>query len=379
MLDTIVIRPNSSRDHPLDCGQMIENLFFYKNTIAHIGRHEIRTLFDLADVDVLENLLRLPYLKMYYNNSHAGVMMQGDGVRGVDSFGLADLDLEKELYEESFQHRKDKQRSVKFSKKISRLLKVYQLPEDFNKTLIEQLKDEEFRSKVLKATIKSQYPENKWSLDNSHYELEFLDATRFKVHTDIDFGTTDKVTIDSPLLALINACEDIQVMSEFSSEISVPEFNSEIIRLKLGNAFDVVNKEQKPIEVFTRVDIEDSFALREAINSKQILVKAVLKLFENAEKHRWIIRDLPPNTELLLEYLEALRNNSKFDNIYLKTLRFYLFNGAGFLLNAINPAIGIPATVGLNAFDAFLLDKLIQKWTPHQLIEGELRPILAKA
>ena len=53
MFESIIIRPNSYLNHPLDYGQLIENLFFYKKTIAHIGRNEIKTLFSLAEVDVL--------------------------------------------------------------------------------------------------------------------------------------------------------------------------------------------------------------------------------------------------------------------------------------------------------------------------------------
>lgn len=375
MPETIVIRPNSSRKHPLDYGQMIENLFFYRNTIAHIGRNEIRSLFDLADVDVLERLLSLQDLSVYYNNSHTGVT-DTNGIRTVDSFGLANLDLEKELYEESFQHRKDKLRSRKFAKKISRKLKVYELPNNFNKVLIENLRDEQFRKKVLIATVKNYHPNHSWDLESSHYDLEFLDDTRFKIRTDINFDETNLVGLDSPILALVNAVEDLQVMSEFSSEISVPEFNSEIIRMKLNATLESINPQQKGIEVFNHFDLEESWALREAINNKQIHVKAVLNLFDKAQKHRWIIKELPPDIELTLEYIEELRRSTLFDRLPFKAVRFYLFNGAGFILSQLNPEVGIPATIGLNAFDTFLLDKLINKWTPNQFIEGELRPLL---
>jgi len=144
MFESILIRPNSSQGLSLDCGQMIESLFFYNKTIVHIGREEIKTLFDLADVDVLEELFKLPYLKVYYNNSHSGIMNQ-DGIFSLDFFGLANADIEEELYNESFAYRHDESKSKKFAKKLSRLIQIYELPNSINKSLTELVKDEEFR------------------------------------------------------------------------------------------------------------------------------------------------------------------------------------------------------------------------------------------
>ena len=115
MFDSIIIRPNSSRSHALDCGQMVENLFFIKKTIVHIGRPEIKSLFNLAETDVLEQLLKLPSISIYFNNSHAAIC-RNDKVRSVDSIGLAELDIEKELQEESLSESNDEFKSRKFAK-----------------------------------------------------------------------------------------------------------------------------------------------------------------------------------------------------------------------------------------------------------------------
>lgn len=44
MFESILIRPNEDRNHPLNCGQVIENMFFYNKTIVHIGRSDIKKL-----------------------------------------------------------------------------------------------------------------------------------------------------------------------------------------------------------------------------------------------------------------------------------------------------------------------------------------------
>ena len=96
MFESLLIRPNSRRDYPLYCGHMIESLFFYGKTNVHIGRNEIKILFDLAEIDVLEDLLELPDLSIFFNNSHAALVFDSE-IYNVDTYGLGNLDIEKEL------------------------------------------------------------------------------------------------------------------------------------------------------------------------------------------------------------------------------------------------------------------------------------------
>lgn len=376
MFNSIIIRPNSSREHPVDFGQVIENLFFYQNTTLHIGREEIKTLFTLADVDVLEQLLSLPYLSVYFNNSHTAVG-NNNNVRFVDSISLVDLDLEKELYQESFNLGKDVQKSKKFSKKISRLLKIHELPQDFHKILNEQLQDNTYRQKVVEELFKVKNPHA--NLENLEFNLEYLDADRFKVHTNINFEENDKITVDDPILAIINACEDLHVMSENSSEISIPEFNSKMLRLKISSILEKSNEALKEIEVFNHYVYDDSWALREAINSKKIHVKPILAVLKKAEKYKHWLKELPDNSNLINEYFEKVEEKTVLEKMPLKGIKFYFFNTAQAILNQLPDGVGIPAGLALSAFETFLLDNLIQKkWKPNQFINNELRPLLKK-
>ncbi len=377
MFDSILIRPNSHRGHSLDYGQVIENLFFYQETIAHIGRTEIPGLFELADVDVLEQLLRLPSLSIYYNNSHTGIGNDND-IHFVDSFGLANLDLEKELYEESFRYKGDAFKSRKFSKKLARLIKVHELPKDFNKVMNEQLKDKEFRDKVLIETINHYQPNHGIHFEDLRFELEFLDDNNFKIHSNFDtIGINQNLIVDnSPILSLINACEDLFVMSESASEVSLPEFNSKIIRLKVNSSIERGTKSQKEIEVFNHYNFNESWALREAINSKRIHVKAAINILRKGDKYKSWLQNLPQDSNLMFEYVQKIQEHNVLESLPAKAIRFYVFNGLGAILSEIKPEVGIPFTLALNAFDTFILDNLGKKWTPNQFIESELRPLI---
>lgn len=377
MFESILIRPNSSREHSLDFGQLIENLFFYNKTIAHIGRHEIRGLFDLAEVDVLERLLQLEELSVYYNNSHTAIIKQGE-IHAVDSVGLANLDLEKELYEESFRYKKDRLRSRKFSKKLSRLIHTYELPADFHKILNEQLNDDDFRNQVLNETIREYQPDFKGEFKELRYELEFVNDTNFKIHTNFDTLGIDvnRIKDDSPILSLINACEDLQVMSEFSAEVSLPEFNSKIIRLKVDSAIEKGVKAKREIEVFSHFAFDKSWALREAVNKKKVHLKAVLQILQKGSKYKEWLQGLPDDSNLMFAYVQKVQEGNILESMPAKAIRFYFFNGLTAILGAINSEVGIPLGLAVSAFDTFLLEKLGKNWKPSQFIEGELRPLL---
>ena len=375
MFDSIIIRPNSSRSHALDCGQMIENLFFYKKTIVHIGRHEIKSLFNLAETDVLEQLLKLPSISIYFNNSHAAIC-RNDNIRSVDSVGLAELDIEKELYQESLSESNDEYKSRKFAKKISRLIKTYELPKGLNGAMTDQLKDKGFMRKVLVETIKEYYPNLKYDADDLRYDLEFLDEMNFKVHTNIIFNETSPDDVDSPLLAIINTCADLQVMSENLSDISLPEFNSKMIRLKMNSLLQQSSKSSKEIEIFSHFVFDEARALREAINTKKVFLRTLLQPLQKAEKFKEWLNELPNDSNLMYEYLEKIEERSILEKLPFKAIRFYLVNSLGEILSQIDPSISVPLIITLNAFDTFLLSNFSKKWKPNQFIENDLRPLV---
>jgi len=161
----------------------------------------------------------------------------------------------------------------------------------------------------------------------------------------------------------------MQVISEFSSEILLPDHRSSIVRIKTNSLIEKTIKSQKEIEVFNHFVFDESWALREAINKKQLHVKAILPILRKAQKYKEWLRDLPADRNLIREYQEKVEEKNILERLDFKAIRFYLFTGAGVILSAIKPEIGIPATLGLSTFDTFLLDSLYKQWKPNQFIE----------
>lgn len=371
------IRPNSYFNNAIIFGQIIENLFFYKQTIAHIGRHEIKSLYTLADVDVVEELLKYHGLNIYYNNSHSGISNQ-DGIRFIDLFSLANLDLEKELYTESFAFSGDKKRCRKFARKISRLIKEYNLPKEFNKNIYSDIKNESFLNQILIDRLSDHNPDLWTIVDKLHMEMEFLDDTHFKIHSNFkELGVDPKqFSPDSVLTRIASASEDLQVMAENASEINTSERNARVIHAKIGSALDQATKSKREKEVFSHYVFDDSWALSEAINKKRIHVKAALQVLRKAERYKAWLQDIPNDANLMREYVAKAGEKNILERMPAKAIRFYIFNGLAEILSTLDPAIGLPLTLTASAFDTFLLEKLGTQWKPNQFIEQDLRPLV---
>ena len=242
--------------------------------------------------------------------------------------------------------------------------------------MTDQLKDDAFLNKVLPATIRQYYPNLNYDGNTMRYELEFLNENDFRIHSNIIFDEENPNDIDSPILALINTCEDLQVMSENFTEISLPEFNAEMIRIKMNSILKQSTKSVEEINVFNHFVFDETRALREGINNKNIFIKTLLKPLYKAEKFKSWLNDLPNDSNLMYEYLEKIEEKSILEKLPFKAIKFYLMNGLEAILTQLNPALSIPLIVGLNAFDTFLLSNLSKDWKPNQFIENELRPIV---
>lgn len=352
---------------------MIENLFFYNKTIVHIGREDIPKLFALADVDVLETLLRRYNLTILFNNSFPAIKHEGEA-RSVTYIHI-ELDVEKELHDAALEYSHDPLRSRKFAKKLSRLIGVHEYASTLAPLLNEELKNREFLKRIV-DTVLQRRGMLQHSKADARFELEFLNSQTFKIHTNIDTSNPELFNVDVPILALINAVEDLKVMADNASEISLPEYDSTFLRLKANDILYKSNRSQREIDVFNHFVYNESWALREAINTKKLHVKAVLKTLDKADKYREWLQGLPDDGNLMAEYVAKIEEKSVLESLPFKAIRFYIFNSLYAIASAANPLAAVPINVVLSAFDSFVLDKLGGQWKPNQFIENELRPLV---
>lgn len=340
-----------------------------------MGRAELYELTKAYHEKDLEALLKRKNLSIYYKNSHTMVGSEND-IHFVDSMGLHELDIEKLLFTESKLHTHDRTKSRAIARRLAPYFKEYQLPQDFASTLSEQLKDEEFRQLAAVQTLKYYNPGQEVDPAEIRFDVNYLDGYYFTIDTNIDFGKFSKTDKKSPILALINTAEDLFVMADHSTEISVPEFNSMMMRGKIKAVLDKTEKSEKEREVFNHYVFDNSKDFRRMINEGKVGMNEILSVLDKADKFKDWLQKLPEDGNLMREFTNAITAKSIFEHGHAKSVRFYLLNTFGILLTAAAPAIGIPTTIALNAFDTFLLERLGKKWNPNQFVNETLRPLI---
>jgi hypothetical protein len=376
LFESILIRPNSTEGMPMDFGMVIENLFFYQATTVHMNRAAVAELIRLADPDVLEELLKYQGLKILYNNSMPTVGIPGDGTYWIDTLGLSDLDIGKELYNEALRVTGDELKARKFAKKLARHIGVHELPLTIKGSMTQQLQDAEFLKIACSETIKEHYPGIIMAEADIRYEIEFLDRQHFRVHTNLQGADNQPFNDTSPVLSLINAAADLHLMAASVSEICLPEFNSKILRYKIDT---VLNKSQQSADSLSRFHLaqfNESRAIREAINVKRLHVKAILPALRKANRFKEWLRNLPDNHDLMYEYQEKLEERTVLENIGFKDMRFYFFTGLQTIVSAMAPMASLLINPALSVLDAYVIDQIAKDWKPSQFVRGPYKKLL---
>ncbi|MDF2188695.1 hypothetical protein [Paraflavitalea sp. CAU 1676] len=376
MFQSILIRPNSTEGVPMDFGMVIENMFFYQSTTVHINRAAVSELVKLAAPEVLEELLKYQGLKILYNNSMPTVGMAGDGTYWVDTLGLADFDIEKELYAEALRVTGDESKAGKFSKKIARHIGVHELPFTIKTSMVEQLQDKDFLRVARDETLKEHYPGIIMPVGDRRYEIEFLSQQFFRVHTNLQGAADQSFGETSPVLSLINATADLHVTASSGSEICLPEFSSRVLRQKIDAVLDRSQHSAENLSRFHLAQFNESWAIRDAINSKRLHVKAVLPALRKAARFKEWLRDLPENHDLMYEYQEKVEEKTVLERIGWKDMRFYFFTGLQTITSAIAPVASLLVNPAIGVFDAYVIDQIAKEWKPNQFVRGPYKKLL---
>lgn len=103
---------------------------------------------------------------------------------------------------------------------------------------------------------------------------------------------------------------------------------------------------------------------------------SVVKLLDSADKFRHWLHTQPPDSSLLRAYYQETVKETWVEKLPAKSTRWSIFTGMGLGLDALGGGgLGTVAATALSAVDAFVLDKLIKGWKPHQFVENDLKAL----
>jgi hypothetical protein len=170
---------------------------------------------------------------------------------------------------------------------------------------------------------------------------------------------------------------DLYLSSTYLTEIVANPLSSQVMAEKLRYVSDAVWASRKNIEKFQEIIFGDARALREAINNGEINIRDALREIRKATKFKEWLTKQNPTADLIKEYYKESTKESFIDKLPAKSIRWAIFTGLGFAIDAIIPgSVGKVAGTTLSALDAFYIDKLIKGWNPTCFIEENMKSLL---
>jgi hypothetical protein len=131
------------------------------------------------------------------------------------------------------------------------------------------------------------------------------------------------------------------------------------------------------ISVFSESVIGNGSPVGTAFNGGTISLADALRLLDRAQKFKDWINGKPADVDLLKEYLDAIGKEQLFEKLPAVAGRFVLMNGAAVAAAlALDGPSGIAAGLALNAFDQFLLGRLLRGWRPNLFVADAKRTLM---
>lgn len=378
MFDSITFQFNRMGKGGPDLGMMAESLIFYRKVIVVGNTSNLKDLLTGMTSLVVLELMRRKKLEIHFLEDHLAVSSQKQQ-DGRTSLGFllfsspqhtSEIDVPKIFLESSETSNNLGVLSKEFESLVSTAshegFDLDAMAMDFTDPCI----IEPCVEAVLRMTIPDTYlpARIRFRLDR--------ERVGYFVDSNLDFSQILKACPDhheiatpENLLSIIQSSyEQLYFAGELGSELASDEVEASIHSTRINSVFVKSQESQKQLSCFSEFVLDDSRSIRDAINSRRVAFSSILEILDNVEKFRSWIDGLNANSDLVKAYFQEVTKDTWVSSLPVKLLRWALFTYVGVKLD---PATG----VGIGAFDAFFLDKLIVGWKPNSFIDENLRPV----
>ena len=225
-------------------------------------------------------------------------------------------------------------------------------------------------------------------IPNEEIKFSFVDVlplaeNKFAITTDIDFNRlrqflreAERATFSqNDLFPMISDARfDIGVAASQNAAFVGNERHEVIINMilqrSLGARFD---SEKGPRQIYDFISVATP-SVREVINNDERTPQEFVSLMEKAVPFQKWLKEQNPTADLVKEMLREKARTDWLESLPVKAMRFGLFTGAGMLSDVWAPG----TSVATGAIDAFVVDKVRERWRPHYFVENSLRGFLEK-
>lgn len=377
----------------IDIGALAEGLLFYERVAIVGNTGTVRDLLRQIPPFVLLSLLRDGRLEFHYLNDQVGVsttpLGNGKSLYSLVSISSPDHTIDK-VGPKAFKAAAGGTSQARIgASQFSRLLRPIDHSAFDQESVLQALADNFSTEQSVLSLIREVVPA--FSIPSDTYFKIERERNGFYVDTNLDFDALNRIyhrsvapthssLTEAYLLALIQgAYEATYFAAKLDAEVAVHPIEK-VVQAKAVEAVALRHSNsQTQIDSFTDLTLSSSHAIREAINSGRIPFSYLIELLDSADKFRHWLHQQPPDSNLLRAYYQETVKESWVEKLPAKSTRWSIFTGIGLGLDAFGGGgLGTAMATALSAVDAFVLDKLIKGWKPHQFVEKNLKAMFSE-
>lgn len=390
MFNKILFKNATGYQPLIDIGTLAESLIFYGKVSIVGNSATLHFLLNEIPPFIVLELIKSGRIDFYYLSDQIGVVtekrLETIPLHGLVTFSSPQHTAKKTPFDIFKNRTSNKIAANKFAKNIKELNHGA-----FNQQAVLDFLLENKGIKSMVAAVIIDTTKDFILPKDFRFKLE-KESNGFVIDTDLNFEEINyfyhkHVPRDHSLLTpeyiisiLQSGYEEIYFSGLLDSEVAVSGITRNANIETINSILKQRIRSEEQIQSFSTLTLNSSYAIREAINSKKVPFTEILKLLDKADKFRdWLINQ-PPEDQLIHNYYEAVTKETWMEKLPVKTTRWGVFTAVGLGIDAMG-AGGLGTLTGtvIGAFDAFVLDRLVQGWKPHHFVNKDLKNVFKKA
>jgi hypothetical protein len=375
----------------IDIGALAEGLLFY-DRVAIVGNSgTVKDLLARIPPFVVLSMLRDGRLEFHYLEDQIGISTQE--INGRPQHALVTFSSPNHTIEEVgpsvFKDAAGTTSQAKIgASKFTTLLRPLDHSGFDQNSVLQSFSDKQAINLSVSSLIQEVVP--RFSLS---HDLRFAierEKNGIYIDSNIDFTELNRLyhqivpashstLSEAYILSLLQrAYEATYFAALLNSEVAVHPIEKAVQARAVDAVISRYEHNQSQIENFAELTLADGNAIREAVNSGAVPFTAVLKLLDSADKFRHWLHQQPTDANLVRAYYQETIKETWAEKLPTKSTRWSIFTGIGLGIDALGGGgLGTAANVAVSAVDAFLIDKLVKGWKPHQFVEKDLKSLFA--
>lgn len=391
MFSSIVLKNSTAPGNVIDLGVLAEALLFYERVHIVGNTLTLRHLLERITPRLFLSLLLQRRIVFHYLTDQIGVSTSQHAKTFAHRF----------VRFSSPQHTREKAAAYEFKRtapratriEVSRLAAIMQDLSHFEfdeEQLSLSLADTPSLTRTVASLLRELVPN--YSQEEPISFRAVPQQQEFKIETNLDFVRLNECSrtsvsaehlqlTEAHLLALIQGAHATAFYAaNLESEVFVEKVERAVQARAVEGAIERYTNSSEQICRFSEIVLHDSYALRDAVNSNSVKFAEIVRLADSADRFRTWLHSSSLDGDLLAAYYrEAVKESPWLTRLPKRVTRWSLFAGIGIAVDAsVSPGLGVAAGLALSAVDSFLVERLLKGWRPHQFVETDLKPLIAK-